>query len=149
VTPTVEPSVTPTVEPSVTPTVEPSVTPTIEPSVEPTAEPTESPSIESQEQFEVAMHSNHHPHFPTYTFDITPPEGVARYTVNVEMKKLAFDMVEVSGHCHWHLLGIHTLKISCTGPAELSVTTLQTNKERTISFDFPDSPQSSTAFRMS
>jgi len=149
VTPTVEPSVIPTAEPSVTPTAEPSVTPTAEPSVAPTAEPTESPSIESQEQFEVAMHTDHHPHFPTYTFDITPPEGVARYTVNVEMKKLAFDMVEVSGHCHWHLLGIHTLKISCTGPAELSVTTLQTNKERTISFDFPDSPQSSTAFRMS
>ncbi|UUX58742.1 sigma-70 family RNA polymerase sigma factor [Glutamicibacter halophytocola] len=148
VTPTVEPSVAPTVEPSVEPTAEPSVTPTVEPSVEPTVEPTESPSIESQEQFEVAMHSNHHPHFPTYTFDITPPEGVERYTVNVDMKKLAFDMVEVSGNCHWYLLGIHTLKISCTGPAELSVTTLQTNKERTISFDFPDSPQSSTAFRM-
>lgn len=147
-TPTDAPTLEATPEESEAPTVEPSVEPTLEPTPETSAEPTESPSIESQEQFVVAMQSDHHPHFPTYTFDITPPEDAQQFTVNVEMKKLAFDVLEIAGHCHWHLAGIHTLKISCTGTLELSVTTLQTNKKRTISFDFPDSPQSSTAFRM-
>ncbi|MGQ3383317.1 sigma-70 family RNA polymerase sigma factor [Glutamicibacter sp. TV12E] len=150
--PTAEPTPEPTVEPTQTPepTVEPTPTiePTLAPTPEPSSEPTESPSIGSQESFAVAMSRDGHPYLPTYTFDITPSDDAQHYIVNIGMKNLAYDVVDVSGQCSWSMTGLHSLKLSCAGPMQMSVTTLQTNKWRTISFDFPDSPESSTSFRM-
>lgn len=94
------------------------------------------------------MSSDQHPYLPTYTFEITPPEGVQEFTVNVGAKKLALDALYVRGQCSWDLTGYNSLQLTCSGPVELSVTTWQTSKKRMISFDFPDSPQSNTAFRM-
>ncbi|WP_313810522.1 sigma-70 family RNA polymerase sigma factor [Glutamicibacter sp.] len=167
VKPTVEPAIEPTVEPTGAPTdqptlepiepTEPIVKPTVEPSIDPTepaVEPTDQPTSDPTEPFDIVemrdlwikIERVYGQKFPTYSFTLTPKEGIEDFSVEIGFDKIAWGQVDVLGQCESKHSGRNVMRLTCKSESVIRVGLPPSIDEQPVWLMHPRQPKTRVEF---
>lgn len=143
--PTDQPTSEPT-EPIEKPTDEPTINPTVEPTNQPTLDPTEPVDIVEMRDFWIKIERVYGQKFPTYSFTLTPKEGIEDFSVEIGFDKIAWGQTDVLGQCESKHSGRNVMRLACNSESVIRVGLPPSIDEQFVWLMHPKQPKTRVEF---